>query len=522
MFVRNLLQAGDYVVTVPVGILITLQYNERGMIQKVYQNHDVAARVELSNDILASLLKHKQIPSKIMIQGGTTWIEGVLYSETLPRVSGDLPDCIASTLLDNYLSNSAQFKFYAGNVESLAQKFTGSLSVKQWLATNNFEALPGYLIAGEMTEDEFEAMIARDFPFMFPLVANYIVFRGTDVLHMCTGLSQCIIQSVVRNVSTSGVITAAVTTTDNITYNISYSDIVKFHIVPGACIISASDGRILYTTSNEDPKDVIGNTITCSCCGRKLVIPATNRSTFKCSDPQCNSVLYPRVKQLLEAFNLEPMSYDQYKEISDKIGTIFSIPDIFDIEPYASAEVSITLSQALRGVIPKSILPGMQQISQLSDMCNNSMDTIIYYVKNVDVMRTDLDLDIHTFARLFKWLLNPENASDVIELLSLSNLTIISNNCEFEGAPIFRDKTILLTGTFQHGSHSDVAAILSNYAAHVVTTWSDDINCILLGDIDENVVGKFIRDGKENGIPIFRESMFFAKYDIDSDMAENL
>ena len=39
MFVRNCLRAGDYLVPVPVGVPVTLEYND-GWLSKVYLNYD--------------------------------------------------------------------------------------------------------------------------------------------------------------------------------------------------------------------------------------------------------------------------------------------------------------------------------------------------------------------------------------------------------------------------------------------------------------------------------------------------
>lgn len=518
MFVRNLLQAGDYVTLVPVGIPITLQYGEKGTLQKVFRNHDVAAREELSNSVMADLLKAKQVPHKISIQGGTTWIEGVLYTEDLITDPGELPECIYDTAIAYHHTDSDRFEFYAGNVESLAQNFNGALAVNQWLQISSFKVLPGFVISAATTEENFLTMIQRDYPFTYPLVSNYIVFRNGQVLHMSTGLSQCIIASVDQVVDESGVIRASVTTTDNLNRIITYSDIVKHHVSKDACIVSASDGRIIFSDSEE----VIDTTIICSCCKKKLTIPHDSSTLFKCSDTQCNSVLYPRVKQMLEYFELPGMTYEEYKDYSDKVGTIFSIPDIFDIDMYKEAEIRLPLTQVIRAIIPKSILPGKTQIAQLCDACTNSKDTLLYYLQHADKMKVELGLDVHTFMRLYKWLLSPENVSDVVELLKLPNLEIVASDCKFDGAPIFRDKTIAITGTFKHGSLSDIQAIFESYDAKVVTSYADNIDCVVLGDINENIKGMLVHHAKEQGVPIFSETQFFKQYDIESDMAENL
>lgn len=522
MFVRNLLQAGDFVTLVPIGIPITLQYSEKGTLQKAYQFHDAAARVDLSNSILEHLISCNQVPTRVPIKGGTTWVQGVLYTEMSATDSGELPECVCDALLAEYDKNPKEFEFYAGNVESLAQKFNGPVAVRQWLNIALFKVLTGYLVSAGLTEDAFETMVTRDYPFGFPKVASYIVFRGANILYLNTGLTQNTVKDTKRLVDESGIITCEATFEDDTKLVVPYADVLKLNIARGTTIIYSSEGQALYSESDIGAKDAVGDTITCEYCGKKLIIPKSSSAVFKCSDPQCNSVLYPRVKQLLSEFELDPLSYQEYITIASEIGDIFSIPDLFDIEKYKDIEIQIPLTKAVRAVIPKSILPGAIQISQLCDACNNSVDTVIYYVQHLDKMKTELGLDVHTFTRLFKWLLNPENASDVVELLRLKNISYINSTCKFDGAPIFRDKTILITGTFKHGSLADITAILNSYSANVVTSLTSSVDCVLVGDIDENIKGSVIRGAQSQGILIMKETPFFNQYDIDEDLAANL
>lgn len=522
MFVRNLLQSGDCATLVPIGIPITLQYSGKGTIQKVYQNHAETDRKELSNSVLEHIIKHKQVPIKIPITGGTSWIQGVLYSDVPISGHGTLPDCMIESLLTQYDEDPESFTFYAGNAESLAHNFNGALSIRQWLTIAKFEVLPGYLISSTLTDENFANLVAKDYPFNFPLIASYIVFRNNKPIYPATGLTTFNVKNIERCVDENGVISVVITNDEDISLNASYFDVADLKITKGSQIICDSEGNFIHCETDSSLPEFVGETTTCSWCGKKLIVPRVPNTVFKCTDPQCNSVLYPRVKQLLQGLELDPMSYDEYVKITNDIGPIFSLPDIFDLDRYKDIQVSLPLTQVVRAIIPKSVLPGQVQITQLCDACSNSVETLTYYVQNVDKLRTELGLDIHTFARLYKWLLNPENSSDVVELLKIYNISYVSSNCKFDGAPIFRGKTIYLTGTFKHGSVADIEAILSSYSASVVSSFSTAVNCVLVGDIEENVNGSAIRQAKTNQIPIFKESPFFAEYDIDKDMAENL
>lgn len=522
MFVRNLLQSGDYATLVPIGIPITLQYSGKGTIQKVYKFYDESDRIELSNSVLEHIIKYKQVPIKIPITGGTSWVQGVLYSDVPISGYGKLPDCMINSLLSQYDEHPESFKFYAGNAESLAHNFNGALSIRQWLTISKFEVLPGYLISASLTDENFSNLVSKEYPFTYPLIASYMIFRNNTTLYVSTDLSTFSVKDIERYVDESGVISAILTNDEDVSINTSYYDIAELKITKGSQIVCDSEGMFIHCETDSSLPEFVGETTTCEWCGKKLIVPRVPNMVFKCTDPQCNSVLYPRVKQLLNGLELEPMSYDEYVRVSNKIGKVFSLPDIFDLDKYKDIQVSLPLTQVVRAIIPKNVLPGQIQITQLCDACSNSVDTLMYYVQNVDKLRSELGLDIHTFSRLFKWLLNPENASDVVELLKIYNISYVASNCKFDGPPIFRDKLIYITGTFKHGSIADISAILSSYSANVVSSFSPSVSCVLVGDIDENINGSVIRKAKNCNIPIFKESAFFAEYDIDTDMAENL
>lgn len=525
MFVRNLLQSGDYATLVPIGIPVTIQYSVKGTIQKVYEFHSEADRKELSNSILEHIIKYKQVPTKIPITGGTTWIQGVLCpSVSIPTTGhGKLPDCMRDLLMDEYDKNPDSFVFYAGGAESLGYNFNGPLGIRQWLTIAKFELLPGHMITANLTDENFSNVISKSYPFTFPLIPSYIVYRNNKAVYPSTGLTTFKVNDITRNVDETGVITATITSEDeNISIDTSYFDLVDLKITKGSQIVCDSDGNFIYCETDSNLPEFVGDTTKCEWCGKKLIVPRVANMVFKCTDPQCNSVLYPRVKQLLQGLEMEPMTYEEYVTMTKDIGPIFSLPDIFDLDRYKDVKVSLPLTQVVRAIIPRSVLPGQVQITQLCDACSNSVDTIIYYVQNVDKLRTELNLDIHTFSRLYKWLLNVENSSDVVELLRMPNISYVTSVCKFNGAPIFRDKVIYLTGTFKRGSVADIQAILSSYSANVVTSYSNAVNCVIVGDIDENIHGSVIRQAQANNIPIFKETPFFLEYDIDNDMAENL
>lgn len=522
MFARNLLQAGEFVTTVPVGIPITLQYSEKGSIQRIFQWHNKENWFDISDEILQIVLRNKQVPNKISVKGGTTWVRGVFYTPYVFADSGELPYTTQDSLMSNYLSDPSEFQFYAGDVESLASTFRGAVPIRQWLSLAGFNLLPGWVVPAQIDEAVFENMVSKGYPFQYPLIQSYILFhKDGTISYPVTGLKQFLTKRVVRDLNESGDILAKIYDTDDHMYTVSYIDVVKYNINVNTLVVTDSDGNFIFSSETDSVKrDKRSNKIECSCCGRQLIVPSSGKY-FRCSDNQCNSVLYPRVNQMLSDFSLPTMSFDKYKQITKKIGTIFSLPDVFDLEEYEDSVIEVTLSKAVRAAIPRSILPNQRQIDQLCDAAG-SLESISYYIDHVDKMKTDLQLDIHAFRRFYEWVARPENASDVYHILHLKNIQYVKTKGRFNGAPIFRDKTIMLTGTFSHGSVSEVSGILESYSANVTIEFNKDIHCLLVGDIQENVNGHAVIEARRNSIPVMQESQFFLQYDIDADMAENL
>jgi len=91
----------------------------------------------------------------------------------------------------------------------------------------------------------------------------------------------------------------------------------------------------------------------------------------------------------------------------------------------------------------------------------------------------------------------------------------------FEGAPILRNWRILLTGEFTHGPMQEVQRILRSYSAEIVYK-PDDANCLIIGDVGENLNGSFIHQMQSANKKVFKEFDFFRLYEIDDDLRANL
>ena len=126
--------------------------------------------------------------------------------------------------------------------------------------------------------------------------------------------------------------------------------------------------------------------------------------------------------------------------------------------------------------------------------------------------------------RFATWLSIPQNTVELDTVINSDQIDIAVQDriMSSDGAPIFRNKTIYITGTFRHGTIPEIKAILESYSATVVTDFDNYIQCVLVGDIKDSIEGKAILAARELKLPIFSESEFFAKYEIDEDLEKFL
>lgn len=521
MFARNL-QAGEYVTLVPLGLPITIQYSERGPVDKVYTGHEENQWKDVTNPVLTKMLINKQIPNHANTNGRVCYVRAVMYSSELQFGRGILPNCVMDKYLEAYMDDPNRFSVYAGDMHGIDDSVNmTTVATQQWLVMNQFETLPGFVVPTELDESKFETIAKRNFPFRFPLITSYIVFhRDSSVTYPKTGLTMFQVDCVECRVDTSGNIFGDVKEAGSDTiHTVPYPQVVHNDIQKNSTVVCNSEGNFIYV-QNEIRASKLPRKITCSSCGKQLIVPSANVRSFKCEDPQCNSVLYPRVVQMLNTLGLPMMSFDRYKEVTKEIGNIFGVLDVLDLDEYKDIEVEVTLEDVARAMIPKDILPGSQQIKELCIGCSNSEEAYIYYMSHPEALISDLGLDKNAYSRLIEWLKFMENCSDCVELLNMKNIKLIKTKKTVDGSPIFRDKRIYITGTFTHGTVDDIISILEGYSATVFTKFDQSVDCVVIGDIPENVNGHAINEAKSLNIPIIEETSFFNMYRIDSDIIQ--
>ena len=258
--------------------------------------------------------------------------------------------------------------------------------------------------------------------------------------------------------------------------------------------------------------------MTCSFCGKVLEAPKTN-IRFTCTDLHCASVMFTRVNTFLSKLGYKTLDLDRFRQFAAETHNSVALPDILDMKEYKDIKITIDAPNLLSGIVPSTIVTRFSDWTVFCNKCNNSVESILYYIQNPDKMLFDLSLNGAVYRKLQNWLSSPENQLDVVGVFTHPNITVISTGKRFEGAPIFRGKSIYVTGKCSHGGFSDVQAILSSYSASVYDRFNTAVDCVIIGDLHEGVSGKDVQRAKQMGIPIFEEKDFFEKYDIDNDIA---
>lgn len=519
MFAKTFCKPGSYLTIVPVGLRATLQYNANGVLEKIFNGYS-DDKSNVSSELLDVMKKSKLVPLVVPIKGGTTWVEGVFYTSKTFNKSGVLPMCIEPDMILDIKCNPDKYSFYAGRVDSLAASFKAVLTLRNWLKMASFNTLPMYLIPDKLTNEAFIKMVNNGkYPFKFPLISGYMIFEGTDHKYRPLNLTQRIVKSVQKFTDESGYIKATITDTTKHDSIHQYSDVLTYCIDKDSMLVSKSNGELIYSTTQSTLPKV--NRIICSCCGNNFMSPKSG--PVACSDPNCPSKLYPQVIRMLSAFELPIIEYSKFKTYLDK-KKVQCLTDIFLLPEYKDALIATTLPKLLEAAVPPDVCADNSEFMKISCTCNHSSKTLRYYIENPDRLRIEMAEQINSLMlrRLVDWISQPYNASTLLTLLDLDSINVIETDKKFDGAPIFRNKTIAITGKFSHGDLSEIASILRSYEATVTINIQGDADCLVIGDLNENIDGKSIQLARENNITMFSESQFFAQFEIDDDITSNL
>lgn len=522
MFVRNLLKAGQFVTLVPVGLPITLQYDARGVIEHAYLGHD-DSRVNVTAKVIPTYVQERVGPIKVPLQGGTTWVMGVLYSGKLFPANGKLPDATVDQAFADFAENPGTYQFYAGNASSTVTRFVGAAATRQWLSNSKFQVLPGFLVPPNMNRDLFRNMMqSARYSFKSFMVQSYIVFDAKTVSYHNTGMRQVYAGTVNLHNTSAGAVVATITCKgipEKLT--VGYKDVVLHNIHPNTLLVLDNRNKIVHSEPT-DNKNRTKRTaeLVCNVCGKPYTV-ARSEIDVMCPDEHCLSRMYPRVQQMLETLRMPVLTYETYIE-AVKNKKIVSITDVFDLEQYIELPVECSVATALRSVIPYTACPSSELVDIFCNNSGNRISNIRYYIQHPQCIAKELKIAHLGLPRLLEWLADPANAADTEAIFDIKNLNITGVDRMFNGAPILRGKTIMITGKFTHGTNAEVARILASYSAKVVYGLHSHIDCVVVGDIPEDVNSSDVRSAKANQVPVMSEKQFFAQFKIDEDLAEHL
>lgn len=526
---RNRLSAGDYLVPLPIGFPMCLKYDENGVLVQICKGYEWNNKKEydVSSTFLYSLINDHKVPNKIALRRGTTYVSGILYSVETFKGCGILPQCKFDDIIARFKVSTETFMFYAISVKSLSAVFRGAVPIRQWLTFSKFNVPQGFLLDPKTAGDvdtyivhHGQDSIWNSINFKSLQTPEFAVFSSEGVEYGSFNLFENIVKSTKKYTLDSGTIDCKVTFEGSRDpMSVPYAEVVKYNIKKNTTLLYDKNFNILYSKSNS--KNPVENTLMCPVCGKIIHVPKFGVTT--CSDPNCNSRLYPRVKQFLVDLQLPYISYTRYEEICQERGLDFHVPDILDIEEFEDTKLKCTVFETFRAITPKFVASDDNVLLQFCNTCKNASGTIQYYLQHPDDIQIDISSDIERSIRpVVEWYSNADNIKDLISVFHNDKIELISENVEFYGAPIFRNKNIVITGKFIHGDTEYIASILRGYNATVQKEVTPDTSCIVVGDMLENISGHIIKKGHEYNIPIINETEFFNSYDIEFDIAENL
>ena len=524
MFVKNLLRAGDYVSVVPIGLRTTIQYDENGVIEKIFRGHH-DAKEDITDIVLPKILMKNglDVPTQINVKKGTTFVTGVLYTRHKFAIGGKLPECIEKRILSDLKSDDNKYTFYAGDATSYACVFQGSTAINRWLTMNGFRQLPGFLVPVGITEAMFENIVNKEsFPFEYPLISQYLIFHNGIGSYSSTNISQGVIKEISDIVEDDGSIVSLVKFDyPESSMRIPYSEVVRLQLQIGSIVTFDAMFNIINSIRPKMSVEV-PRRYTCKYCGNVFDVPFSGIT--KCTNLNCTSRMYASVKKFVSSLDLPDISMEEYKTCTEYIGDTFILTDIFDFPKFENCKVETSITKLMSASIPDNVFRSEDDISIFVNRCNNSINSVKYYIRHPEQILSSLCQDIsHRYVAFVAWVSIGINATSLIAMIDDDHIIITKTNRKFDGIPMLRNKTIAITGIFNHGSLQEVASILNSYSANVVFgNCHEKIDCVIVGNINENVDGSLINRARDENIAVFTESEFFARYDIDSDLRENL
>lgn len=509
---------GSYVEIVPLGLLCTLQYNANGILQKIFCGFDPVNHTdadEFDAQLTLTLKSQKIIPQRIPFTQGSTFVKGVFYTQKLFKSEGLLPDCVKGDILADINKNSEDYRFYAADLWNDSYNFVGGAIIATRLSTFGFEPLPGYQVFDDVQVLPIEdTMRQKKSPFVFPYISGIMIHENCkQARYVPAGLEQFTVLKVNEYIEDHGYLRGQLTLRQG-TLDVPYSQMVKYNIQDKSTVVANGDNVVAARKAPGLINAAVSRDRSCTICGHKMIVPHDGPSY--CSDSNCPSRMYLAVKHFLQVLGLPEIKFADYMgKVRNK--DITCLIDVLSLPEYKNTKIECTLSNLLFAACPIEICRSVDFFQKFTHYLG-SVEALDFYLENPDAVVTDLQLNKMYSRNYASWLKDPHNVIQIRALLNMpEQITIKSVSKKFEGAPIFRDKTICLTGQFRHGTIEDVIAILQSYSARVVTAFDNTVNCVVLGHFENE--DKAITDlATSYNVPIYGEDDFFKSYEIDLDI----
>ncbi len=515
---KTVCPAGSLLYIVPTGLQVVLRYNALGNIVSIHQGFN--KQEDLGEDFMKALVRMGLVPNAIKLTGGVTDVWGVFYSHGCTSSNGLLPDCEYDRIKSEILDGTSGYRFYVGAIHSGSANVTDPTSVISWASICRFDMLPYIYATDNMTDSTLETHLSNiRSSFNVPFISGYIIYENrTSPYYYPVNLRTATVKSAKKYTDTNGYIKYDVKYGDH-TISINYSDAVHLNIQKGSQIIIDRSHIIWCNTAASNVTNRLSKRVTCEFCGKLLDVPELG--IMRCTDSSCTSLLFLRIQRFCDTLDLTIPEYSKIKKLI-KSDDIQVLSDVLLLPEYSEKSINVSLYKLLSAILPAELGVTENWLIKLCNKCNNNYKTVRYYLAGPLRITTELDMEVTP--RLIRWLSAPQTLVELDTIVNSSNITLADTDrlSGFNVPLILLHKTILITGTFKHGSSADVTTILQSYGATVVTDFDEFINYVVVGDIKDGIKGDAIIGAKSLGIPVVDEHEFFDHFGIDADLENNL
>lgn len=545
---RRMCARGSFLGVVPLGLVCTLQYSDKGILQTAWPNLDPSDTPDpdnileqpLKTSITVALEKAKVIPQRIQLpSSGHTLIKGVLYTKNEFFRNGYLPEVVFEDMIKDVAENPSNYTFLAGDIRNSGLRFNGAIAIRNRLEVLGFKTIPGYSITEDFNDTTFVRMLKSNrYPYPIPLFAGYMVFLNGNMTFYAPQFRQFTVSSLETYPDKNGYIMANIysdsgklegpVVKDQLgnflsskkatlvhECTISYTDVVKYNIQKGtSAIVDSSNNVVMSRPTDADSRKKISAEIKCSICGKSIKV--MSKGYTQCDDPHCQSKMYPDLIHFCNTLSMEVLPFDKFsKYIHDK--SLMCLTDIFTLDEYKDVKVKCTIGTLLTSIVPVSVCSDPSVLQEIVSRAG-SPEAVDYYLKNPGTIEKDLKISSIHMPKIIRWLNDSYNISTYETLISMPEFIEITQvEQKFSGAPIFRNKVICITGKFKCGDYETVTSILKSYSAEVVTQFSNRVSAVLVGHFREEDP-TIIQLAKSYGKPVYKETEFFNAYEISKDL----